>query len=284
MTLKERTNSPLYGLVLAGGKSSRMKTPKAHWGLENSPQWQVAQKALLPLCEKVFFSVSPQLAVPIPQDPALIIHDIFSEPCGPLGGIISACKKMPHAAFFVLACDMPWFSAKAALWLRESRNVNKLATVFENKNASLEPLCGIYEPAILPHLLRNWSEDRWCPRAILSELDVERVLPEDEKWLININSAADLEGVLPRAFPKSDKKHITVQFYASLRQQTKHANIQFASQAQTLRELFTELSEKYSLSINPQTLRYAKNDRLVPSSEIFEDGDTIVFIPPVSGG
>lgn len=31
-------------------------------------------------------------------------------------------------------------------------------------------------------------------------------------------------------------------------------------------------------------IRFAKNDRMVPATELLVSNDTVVFIPPVSGG
>lgn len=279
-TLVETPRSEPIGLVLVGGKSSRMKSAKAHLSFGEQPQWRVCEELLLPSCQSVYFSVSPQLVKAIPVEKHRLISDIFVEPIGPLGGIMSAFKKQPEAAFFVLACDLPFFDKMAAQFLLRQRNLKKKATVFV-KDDEIEPLCGIYEPAIFLDLAKSWSRGIYCPRRILSGLDVERVSAADEKWLTNINHAHELVELLKVS---AGTKTVVVNYYASLREETKRSQEQMETSVTTLGELFLELKKKYGLTMDERALRFAKNDRLVSKDEPIEHNDSIVFIPPVSGG
>ncbi|HXW60316.1 MAG TPA: NTP transferase domain-containing protein [Myxococcota bacterium] len=280
MTLSDNR---MLGLVLAGGKSARMNEAKAHLRIEGKPQWQRAEEALSAVCDEVYFSVSPLLTTPLPIAKERQISDIFNEPCGPIGGIISAFKKYPHKSLFVLACDMPFFDAHAAQFLLANRAEVKLATIFDNEQSLIEPLCGIYEPAIFPHLLLAWSSDKTCARRAVSELDIKRVKPLEEKWLVNVNNREELLKFMPKTDDTSLKK-LNVHYYASLRQQRECSNEEISSFATTILELFHELALMHSFREDPYSLRFAKNDRLVAPNEMIEDGDKIVFLPPVSGG
>lgn len=275
----------LLGLVLAGGKSERMKQAKAHLIIEGKAQWQRAQEAMQNCCEEVFFSVSPLLLIPLPVPKQRLLCDVFCEPCGPLGGIISAFKKFPTKSFMVLACDMPFFDEKAACALLAMRQSDKLATVFENERGLLEPLAGIYEPSLMPDLLQAWSQNRFCMRQILSELPVARIKPFDQQWLRNINEESELKSLkaLNASIDPAFKK-VSISFYASLRQQAQRSNQELFSSAETLLELYHEIARLHAFKDDPYSLRFAKNERLVTPSEPLEDGDRIVFIPPVSGG
>ena len=262
----------ILGLVLVGGKSKRMGQAKAYLVHDQKPQWQVCQEVLKPFFEKVYFSTSKNLTPPLNGEH--LIEDVV-EPCGPLGGIISAFKLMPKNAFFVLACDMPHFKEEAVKSLLLERDPQKKATVFY-KNG-VEPLCGIYEPCIFDDLLKAKTQGIYCPKKILEGLDIKKVKPKNERWLTNINYEHDLLG-----FKKN--KEIKVHYYASLREKTQKAVEIFATDAQNLSHLYFELKHKYSFEFDLNNLRFAKNNQLVSAVSELEDQDDVIFIPPVSGG
>jgi molybdopterin-guanine dinucleotide biosynthesis protein A len=276
------SKNKLDALVLLGGKSSRMKESKAHLLIDGQPQWQRCHDLLAPICHDVYFSISPQLVEPLLVNPDRQINDIFVEPIGPLGGIISAFKKKPDSAFFVLACDMPFFSSEAAAFIKSGRDITKLATVFENSSALIEPLCGIYEPEIFSHLLNAWSRGLLCPRKILAELNIHRLKPKNQTWLKNINSKEEL--ALVHAQKNLQAKTVTVHFYAALRDQARLATTIVSSHAHTLSELYQELAATFGLTIDAANLRFAKNTAMVASHSELCDGDNVVFMPPLSGG
>lgn len=266
----------LKGLVLAGGKSSRMKEPKAWLNIKGLTQWQRCDEVLAPVSTEVLFSVSPQLLKPLLVPPHRLVEDVFKEPCGPVGGIISAFHRYPAAAFFVLACDMPNFDERAVEFLVRHRDPASMATIFVNQDSESEPLCGIYEPAIVPSLLNFWSKKVFCPRKILENLDVKHVVAEDFSWLKNVNHPSDLEGAA--------KKKITLNFYAGLREMTQCSSLEIFTAARNIAELFQEISGRHEFLVDQKSMRFAKNHALVDAKSSIHEGDTIVFIPPVSGG
>lgn len=271
---------PLVGLILVGGKSSRMQEHKAHLMMHGRRQWQVCEDTLRPYCQSVLFSTSPQLDVPITVEKSRLIEDIFVKPIGPLGGIMSAFNREDDQSYFVLACDLLFFDKNAVEFLLARRDSRKLATVFLNED-KIEPLCGIYEPAIFPALLHAWSKKMVCPRAILQELSVERVqAPEDKAWLKNINHKDEYEALMALGPPKKIKVH----YYAALCEDSKRIEEELLTSAKTVGELFLELKQKYDFKMGIEQLRFALNDSLVNRESLINNHDDVVFIPPVSGG
>jgi molybdopterin-guanine dinucleotide biosynthesis protein A len=264
--------APLNGLVLAGGRSSRMGEPKAWLSFSGLPQWQACEKVLAPLCKDVFFSVSNQLSRPLPVAAHRLVKD-SDEPCGPLGAIICGFKERPEHAMFVLACDMPNFDLAAASFLKDHRNSQSLATVFLDAAGGIEPLCTIYEPRIFEILLKFWSKKIYCPRKILGELAIERVIPKNYSWLTNINKREDMA-----------TKRVELHFYAGLREEAQCSSLQVHTKALSVADLYAEMQIRFKFSLNQKSLRFAKNQELVEGRASLSDGDTIVFIPPVSGG
>ena len=79
-------------------------------------------------------------------------------------------------------------------------------------------------------------------------------------------------------------KHLTVQYYALLREQAGRRQEALQSCAPTPRELYAELAARYPFSLAPEMLRVAVNAEFADWSTPLKDGDAVVFIPPVAGG
>ncbi|OGX38751.1 MAG: hypothetical protein A3D87_00700 [Omnitrophica WOR_2 bacterium RIFCSPHIGHO2_02_FULL_50_17] len=179
---------PLYGLVLAGGKSTRMKKDKSLLDYHGKKQVVHCFDLLSKICGQVFLSNregQAQLAGHkiLPQ-----IHDTFLE-IGPLGGILTAMTRSPEAAWLVLACDLPFVNDKVLKTLVERRNPFKMATAYQSveEHRLPEPLCAIYEPKAISRIIQFLSMGIICPRTILAHCDIQ-LLAQDESFLRNINT------------------------------------------------------------------------------------------------
>lgn len=271
----------LDGLVLLGGKSSRMGQTKALLEWQKIPMWQRAMGALQGTVRDVFFSISPNVTDRIPIASDRLIHDVFNEPFGPLSGILSAFKQKPESAFFVLACDLPNFNEEAAHYVQKRRNPHKYATVFTDQNGTTEPLMGIYEPKIARPLALAWLNNRYCPRKILEGLDIERVVAPHPQWFVNLNYPSDY---LTLTHPETSEKTITVRYFASLKDKTKMAQEIVTTKARTITELFAEVAHRHQLEHDTKTLLVAKNNDMTSFDDTVQECDDIAFMPPVSGG
>lgn len=180
----------LYGLVLTGGKSERMKTDKASLEFHGKPMAEYTYQMLTPFCGEVFLSVRedqkdlegrkgfPQI---IDQDPYLNI--------GPLGGILSAFTQFSHDAWLVLACDLPLITATTLEYLVKHRKKSKMATTYISSHDQMpEPLCAIYEPRAFPLLKKYFASGQKCPRQFLiNQKEIELLTLPDNNALDNIN-------------------------------------------------------------------------------------------------
>jgi molybdopterin-guanine dinucleotide biosynthesis protein A len=187
---------PLYGLVLAGGRSTRMKMDKAALDYHGKPQMAHCHDLLRGFCRDVFVSVrSDQADDPVsrrlPQ-----IHDRFVG-FGPMGGILSALKEHPEAAWLVLACDLPFVDEVTLRALVRERNPYKLATAFVSpRDGFPEPLCAIYEPKSVFWLLQFLGLGIHCPRKILINSDTHLLKPPTPQALANANSPDEYAAAL----------------------------------------------------------------------------------------
>jgi molybdopterin-guanine dinucleotide biosynthesis protein A len=181
----------LYGLVLSGGKSTRMGKDKGLLDYHGTPQRGYTYNLLSQVCDETFLSIRKNQADEIPNDFKTILDE--DEFKGPFNGILSAHKKHPKVAWLVLACDMPLMSVEALQELIAARNPNKLATAFALKENPLpEPLAAIWEANSLSLAIDFMqSQLGTCPRKFLIHNDAQLVFPTNENVVLNANSEAD---------------------------------------------------------------------------------------------
>jgi molybdenum cofactor guanylyltransferase len=183
----------LYGLVLAGGSSSRMGHDKGVLEYNGMPQREYVYQLLNKVCEKVFLGIQKHQLDTIPKGLATIVD--LDEVEGPFNGIMSAHEAYPAVAWLVLACDLPLIDLKAVEQLVKERDPKTFATAFMAKcTTEPEPLACIWEPAGLRRAKKylSASEGR-SPKRFLSEVDVKAVVPWNGGVLYNANAVEDYE-------------------------------------------------------------------------------------------
>lgn len=79
-------------------------------------------------------------------------------------------------------------------------------------------------------------------------------------------------------------KIVTVQYFASLREQRGVSSETLATTARTAAELYAELADRHGFRLAAPALRVARNGAFAPWESRLEEGDVVVFIPPVAGG
>ncbi|MBC3785241.1 NTP transferase domain-containing protein [Spirosoma utsteinense] len=180
----------LNGLLLTGGRSTRMGQDKSQLAYHGKPQREHLTDLLRPYCQDVFWSVNADQAADLAGTDQLLILDAFDWP-GPLNGILSAFRQEPAAAWFVVACDMPLLTTRSFDALINGRDPAKPATVFFDSDGLLpEPLLGIYEPAFGPIIDRAVQGGEFSPRRLLQHYDVQLLSVPDRRELTNVNDPA----------------------------------------------------------------------------------------------
>ena len=188
----------LYGLVLSGGKSTRMGTDKGLIEYHGVPQREYLYNLLSQVCENTFISLREEQEDELPAAMKTIVD--LNEFKGPYNGLLSAHKKYPDVAWLVLACDLPLMDLDALKELISQRDSVKEATAFALKENPLpEPLCAIWEPHALQQSITYLeSGNGTCPRKYLINHDTKLVFPKYENVLLNANSEEDYKEALEK--------------------------------------------------------------------------------------
>lgn len=190
------SSAKIYGLVLSGGKSTRMGEDKGLIPYHGIPQRDYLYQLLKKVCEKSYLSIREDQVEEISSDVNVIVDR--NEFRGPYNGLLSAHRTFPDVAWLVLACDLPLMDEKALRELIGRRNVAKIATAFADaENPLPEPLCAIWEPVALQTSISYLEAGNGtCPRKFLINNNVNLVFPERAEILLNANSKSEYEEAL----------------------------------------------------------------------------------------
>jgi molybdopterin-guanine dinucleotide biosynthesis protein A len=275
-------DAPLYGLVLAGGRSSRMGRDKAALRYEGQTQLERAMALLSAHVARAYVSVRPDQKTDALRARFAQIEDRASD-IGPMAGLLAAQAAHPEAAWLVLACDLPLLDEPTLRRLIGARATTALATAYRSSHDGLpEPLCTIYEPRSRAALSDYVAQGKHCPRKFLLHVGAHLIEEPNPRALDNINTPEEYGAVTQES--TTQPTQLNVQYYALLREQAGRREEAVRSSARTPRELYGELAARYPFTLAPEQLRVAVNAEFADWSTPLHEGDAVVFIPPVAGG
>lgn len=181
----------IYGLILAGGKSSRMQTDKGELQYHATmSQRTFLYKMLEKFCAKTFISCrKDQVENLLPGEASIVDENMYE---GPLNGILSAHHRFPQMAWLVLAVDLPHITDKTIQVLLDERDTLKIATAYTTQTSQMpEPLIAIWEPVSLAEAEKYIQAGNYCPRKFLTSQDIKMIFPENDLELFNANFYTD---------------------------------------------------------------------------------------------
>jgi molybdopterin-guanine dinucleotide biosynthesis protein A len=165
---------PTSGVILAGGKSSRMQFNKALAEIGGKPAVQILiDKFRAYFQEIIIISNEPELFtrfnLPVYQD----IYPYL----GPVGGIHSALVNARYDHMFVLGCDMPFMDMGLVNYMLT--RLDNHDSVVPEINSFLQPLAAAYSRSCLPVFSDCLQNNKLKLVRLFSQLDV-LVLKDDE--------------------------------------------------------------------------------------------------------
>lgn len=192
----QANNTLLNGLVLAGGQSSRMGRDKAQLRYHEASQLDRTAALLGGVCDEVFISCRIDQLDRYSEAGLPGIADSYLD-LGPLGGLLSAQRHAPGAAWLVAACDLPFIDEPVITALQAGRNPFRFATAFiADSEGRPEPLLSIYEPKSRRRLLERHASGNDSLRSFLMNSRVQFIEPNDASKLRNVNDPAAMDDAL----------------------------------------------------------------------------------------
>lgn len=189
----------LYGLILAGGKSTRMGRDKSALVYHNDKdQISYLHEILNSFVEQVFVSIRNAQRTDIHLQGYEAIEDARTIN-SPLNGILSAMDQFPAASWLVVAVDMPYVNETAIKALLNMRNSERPATCFSSPmKGGPDPLFAVWEAHAkeeIEDLVAKQSLT--CPRQLLTLLDTHLIQNGiDSHVLSNINTPQEYRRVM----------------------------------------------------------------------------------------
>lgn len=277
--------APLHALVLAGGRSTRMKRDKAALEYLGRPQLEQAFALAREVAAEAFVGVRADQR----DDPLRSRFPLLADApglAGPIAGIRAAQQHAPDVAWLVLACDLPFLGATALRGLVAARDPSRDATAYRSAHDGLpEPLCAIYEPRSAAKLATFVASGRDCPRKFLLNADTLLIEPHDARALDNVNSTEEYFRAMQDLHPgDATEREIRVQYFAILREQARRSDETLRTRARTPSELYAELAARHRFTLPASQLRVAVNGEFGDWQQPLAERDELVFIPPVAGG
>ncbi len=192
--LLDSARPALNGLVLVGGRSTRMQTDKSRLSyVAGKKHYQHLADLMQPFCQQIYVSVRDEEQAQAYELPA--ITDKFIG-LGPYGGILSAFMHNPNTAWLVLAVDLPLIDTPTLEKLTADRDIHKTATCFIDPQEEFpEPLISIWEPRAYPVMLDFLSKGYSCPRKVLINSDIHLITDRNPKALTNVNTPEEYRAI-----------------------------------------------------------------------------------------
>lgn len=185
---------PVYGLILAGGRSRRFGSDKAFAKLAGAPLIAHVARALRPSTAALAISggrdAAAFLDLPLLPDP-------LGGPRGPLSGILVGLQwaEEEGADWLVTAtCDVPLIPMDMAERLIEAAQIKDAELAVARTSDGAHPLCGAWRPRLRSRLaiaLGHGAHPAVQQFAAATSA-VEVQFPERERFY-NINTPSDLE-------------------------------------------------------------------------------------------
>ena len=187
--------TPYSGIILAGGKSSRLGVDKAFLKIGSKPIVVRAMEAMVGLCDEIVISANdPE---PYTGMPVRVVEDIVPGG-GSLVGLYSSLSSLKNEYAFVAACDMPFLSTVFIKRMMEAAaGYDALVPVYKGY---MEPLHAVYSRRCLGAIKKRIDEGQRRMRSFYGDINIG-YLDEDEvkKFspdglvFFNINTGDDVE-------------------------------------------------------------------------------------------
>ena len=193
------------GIVLCGGKSTRMGAPKATLPFGPETMLQRVVRLLGTVVSPIVAVAAREQVLPSLPDHVIVTRD-EREARGPLEGLRAGLSALPASvdAAYVTSCDVPLLEPAFAARMIELLGEYDIAVM--EIDGFPHPLSAVYRRDVLPHIEALLEQDRLRPVFLFDAVRTRRVRPEEMmsvdpelRTLRNLNTREDYLAALADA-------------------------------------------------------------------------------------
>ncbi|HYA71583.1 MAG TPA: molybdenum cofactor guanylyltransferase MobA [Roseiarcus sp.] len=190
-------SEPIAGVVLAGGRSTRMGAEKALLPLAGRALVAHVVERLRPQVAELFINANGDAARFASLDCAVVADEAATDLAGPLRGIGAAIAFARRRGFSLLAtapCDAPFLPLDLVARLAAAMAASGAQVAVAESARGLEPMFALWRESATSEIAAEFERGEASPRAVMARLGAARVFfaPGDgDDPFANLNSPED---------------------------------------------------------------------------------------------
>jgi molybdenum cofactor guanylyltransferase len=193
------------GIVLCGGKSTRMGTPKATLPFGPETMLQRVVRLLSTVVGPTIVVAARQQPLPALPDSVIVAED-EREQRGPLEGLRAGLKALPNSvdSAYVTSCDVPLLVPGFVTRMIELLGDHDIAVM--EIDGFPHPLSAVYRRNVLPQVEALLQRDKLRPVFLFDAVNTRRIRPAEMtsvdpqlRTLRNLNTRDDYQAALAEA-------------------------------------------------------------------------------------
>jgi molybdopterin-guanine dinucleotide biosynthesis protein A len=177
----------MSAIILAGGKSARMKENKALLPIQGVPLIQRISQNLENYFQEIIISAqSGQLFDFLPY--RLVVDEQPDQ--GPLMGIFCGLEASANPVNFLIACDIPEIDIPFLLRMMAYANQYEIVVPMTGED-KYEPLFAFYNKSVIPRIKDLLKQQTRKINKLFPLAQVKYIPLENTGWYYNLNSSED---------------------------------------------------------------------------------------------
>jgi molybdopterin-guanine dinucleotide biosynthesis protein A/nucleoside-triphosphatase THEP1 len=190
------SSSTVVGLILCGGKSSRMGRDKALVDYHAMPQYRFVLNQLNNVGIDTLISCRSDQSDLFNDYKNLVIDDGCFLDAGPLSGLLSAFKGNLNCSILALGCDYPMLAEDHIKMLLSFKDFHFPAVSFVRKSLPnmFEPLVTLYHSSCRDLLIKYYEDGNRSLNKFLSSINTLKIEVVEDAFLKSFDSPEDFDG------------------------------------------------------------------------------------------
>jgi len=182
----------ITGIVLAGGKSSRMGSDKGLLTINGKMFIEHVVDAMKPLVDNIIIVSNNKMYDQFGYE--RVEDEIINS--GPMAGLYSGLKHSESEYNLVLSCDIPLIKTKVLKKLTDTDYRNYDVVQIQSQHKTM-PLIAVYKKQCMDKCLELLEQDEKRLRVAVSQLKSKTILIESEldNFVRNVNTKEDLKEI-----------------------------------------------------------------------------------------